>query len=349
METGEGVRARMGCHRTFQEVIRGHRRVIGAHRRSNPLLESVKITEVAAAVIERPDGTFLLAQRPAGKPYPGYWEFPGGKIEAGEDPRAALVRELREELGIEVREATPWITRVYAYTHATVRLHFLRVSAWDGEPQPLEDQDIKWQRIVAPDVAPMLPANAPVLSALALPAVMVVSDAAAAGIEEWIQALSQQAIAERMLVQIREKGMERQKLQHLLSRTLTRAQPFGSRVVVNSDCGTLPQCDGVHLTARALMSAKSRPPGALVGASCHDESELARAEEIGVDYAVVGTVKATASHPGRVPLGWDRFADLARERAMPIYAIGGLVRADLAEARRRGAHGVALLSAAFAG
>jgi 8-oxo-dGTP diphosphatase len=117
---------------------------------------SGKITEVAAAVIERP-GEFLLAQRPEGKPYPGYWEFPGGKIERGEDARAALVRELREELGIEVREATPWITRVYAYTHATVRLHFFKVTRWEGEPQPLEDQAIRWQRVEAPDVSPMLP------------------------------------------------------------------------------------------------------------------------------------------------------------------------------------------------
>src|SRR5512141_2805546 len=105
------------------------------------LPETSKISEVAAAVIVRPDGEFLLAQRPAGKPYPGYWEFPGGKIEPGEDAHAALVRELNEELGIDVTAATPWITRVYAYTHATVRLHFFRVSAWEGEPQPLEDQD----------------------------------------------------------------------------------------------------------------------------------------------------------------------------------------------------------------
>src|ERR1700741_3269812 len=140
-----------------------------------------QITEVAAAVIERPDGTFLLAQRPEGKPYPGYWEFPGGKIEPGENPATALARELREELGIEVRESTPWITRVYAYTHARVRLHFLRVAAWDGEPRPLEDQDIKWQRVEAPDVSPMLPANAPVLAALALPTVMAISDAASMG------------------------------------------------------------------------------------------------------------------------------------------------------------------------
>ena len=306
-----------------------------------------RITEVAAAVIERP-GEFLLAQRPEGKPYPGYWEFPGGKIEAGEDPRAALVRELEEELGIRVTEATPWITRVYAYTHATVRLHFWRVTGWKGEPQPLEDQDIRWQKVGAPDVSPMLPANAPVLAALALPEVMVVSSAGEEGIDEWIAELSERALAERMLVQVREKGMHRQKVQHLLSRALVRARPFGSMVVVNSDCGAFPQCDGLHLTSRALMAAASRPGGSLVGASCHDESELAHAGKLGLDYVVVGPVKATASHPGAAPLGWARFAELVRDRTMPAYAIGGLTRADLAAARRHGAHGVALKSAAFA-
>ncbi len=306
------------------------------------------LTEVAAAVIERPDGTFLLAQRPEGKPYPGYWEFPGGKIEAGEDPRAALARELREELGIEVRESAPWITRVYAYTHATVRLHFLRVTRWDNEPRPLEDQAIRWQRAEAPDASPMLPANAPVLAALALPAVMVVSDAARRGIDDWIRALSARVLDEKLLVQVREKDMDRQKLQHLLSRALARAVPFGSRLVVNSDCGALPQCDGVHLTSRALMAASSRPAGSLAGASCHDTRELERAAELGLDYAVLGPVKETPSHPGVAPLGWDTFEALAADRPMPVYAIGGLSRADLGEARRRGAHGVALLSAAFA-
>ncbi len=306
-----------------------------------------RITEVAAAVIER-GGEFLLAQRPEGKPYSGYWEFPGGKIEPGEDPRAALARELREELGIAVREATPWITRVYAYTHATVRLHFFRVIAWDGEPQPLEDQAIRWQRVDATDVSPMLPANAPVLASLALPAVMVVSNAGETGSEAWIQRLAERALGEKMLVQIREKGMERMKLQHLLSRALTRAEPFGSTLVVNSDCGRFPQCRGVHLTSRALVAATVRPEGALVGASCHDEAELRQAEALGLDYVVVGPVDATASHPNAQPLGWDRFEALIRGLPMPAYAIGGLAREDLPEARRRGAHGVALMRAAFA-
>jgi 8-oxo-dGTP diphosphatase len=307
----------------------------------------LKITEVAAAVIEKPDGEFLLAQRPAGKVYPGFWEFPGGKIETGETPRAALDRELEEELGIRVREATPWITRVYAYTHATVRLHFYRVSAWEGEPRPLEDQAIRWQQVVAPDVSPMLPANAPVLAALALPTVMVLSDCASQGVEAWIQQLAARVTSERLLVQIREKDAERQRVQHIVSRALARAEPFGSRIVVNSDCGAHPQCSGIHLTSRALMEAQARPASPLVGASCHDERELSQAEKLGLDYAVVGPVKATASHPGAQPLGWPRFGELAANRAMPVYAIGGLSRADLPAARARGAHGIALLRAAF--
>jgi 8-oxo-dGTP diphosphatase len=307
-----------------------------------------KITEVAAAVIERP-GEFLLAQRPEGKPYPGYWEFPGGKIEAGESPREALARELEEELGIRLTGATPWITRVYAYTHATVRLHFWRVTAWTGEPRPLEDQAIRWQRVGAPDVAPMLPANAPVLAALALPEVMVISNAAAEGIAPWISRLADRAMSERMLVQIREKSFGAQKVQHLLSRALVRAEEFGSVVVVNSDCGAFPQCDGVHLTARALMAAETRPAGTLAGASCHDAAELARARALELDYVVVGPVEPTASHPQASPLGWERFAALIAGLPMPVYAIGGLTRADLPSARRHGAHGVALLGAAFAG
>jgi 8-oxo-dGTP diphosphatase len=176
---------------------------------------------------------------------------------------------------------------------------------------------------------------------------MVISDAASIGIDDWIHALSTRAMEEKLLVQIREKGMDRQKLQHLLSRALARAAAFGSRIVVNSDCGSLPQCDAVHLTAKALMASTARPPGLLAGASCHDARELEHAASLGLDYAVLGPVKETRSHPGATPMGWDMFASLAADRPMPVYAIGGLTRSDLGEARKRGAHGVALLSAAF--
>src|SRR4051812_34973164 len=86
-----------------------------------------EVIEVAAAVIQRGDGSFLLAQRPPGKVYAGYWEFPGGKIEPGEDGAQALARELHEELGIDIAPPYPWISRIYTYPHGTVRLQFFRV------------------------------------------------------------------------------------------------------------------------------------------------------------------------------------------------------------------------------
>jgi len=117
------------------------------------------LVEVVAAVIERPDGSFLLAQRPAGKVYAGYWEFPGGKVEPGEPLAAALSRELHEELGIDVESAHPWIVQVYAYPHAKVRLNFFRVRAWHGEPHGKEAQQLAWQHVSALEVAPLLPAT----------------------------------------------------------------------------------------------------------------------------------------------------------------------------------------------
>lgn len=127
------------------------------------------VVQVAAAVILRGDGSFLLAQRPVGKVYAGYWEFPGGKLEPGETPYAALVRELREELGLAVVRAEPWRVKRYVYPHAHVELHFFRVLEWEGEPVGHDGQAFAWQRPGAIDVMPLLPANSDVLEAL-LPA-----------------------------------------------------------------------------------------------------------------------------------------------------------------------------------
>jgi 8-oxo-dGTP diphosphatase len=151
----------------------------------------VTITQVAAAVILRPDGRFLLGQRAADTFYPGYWEFPGGKVEAGESPRQALVRELHEELEIEVLRAHPWIVREHVYEHAHVRLHFFRVVEWRGEMKDHVHAALKWQRAGALTVSPMLPANAPVLAALALPDTYGITHAQDIGVDAQLAALKQ--------------------------------------------------------------------------------------------------------------------------------------------------------------
>ena len=121
-----------------------------------------KVVEVAVGVLIRADGQFLLTSRPAGKVYEGYWEFPGGKIEAGETVEQALRRELQEEIGITIAVAQPWRIEMVDYPHALVRLHFCQVFEWTGELQMKEGQRFAWQDLPV-QVQPVLPGTIPVL------------------------------------------------------------------------------------------------------------------------------------------------------------------------------------------
>lgn len=125
--------------------------------------EGRNVTEVAVGVLVKEDGTFLLGQRPSGKPYSGYWEFPGGKLEPGETVEQALIRELREELGIEVQQSVRWRVLEHDYPHAYVRLYFCKVTAWQGEPHGREGQACSWQALPV-QLSPLLPATLPVLA-----------------------------------------------------------------------------------------------------------------------------------------------------------------------------------------
>jgi len=307
------------------------------------------IVEVAAAVILRPDGAFLLARRPAGKVYAGYWEFPGGKVEPGERLTEALARELHEELGIDVLSATPWITRVFAYAHATVRLHFFRVFAWRGEPHPREAQDICWQRLNEPLAAPMLPANAPVLASLALPQEYAITNAAALGVEAQLARIDARLASGLRLLQLREPELDAARRAAFARAVVERAHRVGARVLINDDAALADAvgADGVHYPARSLMAQSARPARPLVAASCHDAQELAQAMRLAFDFALLGPVKATASHPGAKPLGWAGFASIARGASLPVYAIGGMRPDDLDAARQHGAHGLAMITGSW--
>lgn len=297
--------------------------------------------EVAAAVIQRPDGAFLLAQRPCGKVYAGYWEFPGGKVEDGERADQALARELHEELGIDVQRSYPWVTRVFAYPHATVRLNFFRVTQWSGEPHPKEDQAIAWQRLGAVMAAPMLPANAPVLASLALPAEYAITSAAQLGMAEMLSRLERGLDRGLKLVQIREPSLPSDERDFFTRQAIGLAHRYGCKVMVKAP---FPGADGLHFTASELMVLEEKPSTGLLAASCHSREELERAMALQCDFVVLGPVKEKA---GRAPLGWEGFAHIARGASLPVYAIGGLTRPDLEDAWRAGAHGLAMIRGAW--
>ena len=309
----------------------------------------MKRVDVVAAVLLHEDGRFLLGQRPAGKVYAGYWEFPGGKVEPGEAPAAALARELHEELGIEVRRAHPWMIRDYDYAHAAVRLRFFRVLEWSGDLHGRENQRFAWQLPGAISVDPLLPANAPILRALRLPPVYGITHAAELGEREFLARLERALAGGIKLLQVREKHMAAGTLARLAARVVELAHAAGARVLINADAELANRvgADGVHLTASQLVRLDRRPSVDLVGASCHDASELARACDLGADFAVLGPVRPTPSHPGAAGIGWDGFAALLEDNPLPVYALGGLAPGDLEEAYRRGAHGISMMREAW--
>lgn len=311
---------------------------------------STPIVEVAAAVMLRDAGQrFLLAQRPPGKVYAGYWEFPGGKLEAGESPHQALIRELREELGIEVTACAPWLTRQFTYPHATVRLHFWRVTAWDGEigvSAPLEHAAVDWLEIgKTATVSPILPANDPILKALALPTTMAITMGEIEGVERQLERLEAALEAGLRLIQVRDKGWPPAQRLWFAETVLCLARSHGAKVLINDapDIARRIGADGLHLSATQLARCTERPEFPWVGASCHTPAEIYRAGELGLDYALLGPVRPTPTHPEATGLGWPGFADALAGTSLPVFALGGLRPADLAQAQTHGAHGIALM------
>jgi len=307
------------------------------------------ITEVAAAVLTQPDGRVLLARRPAGKAYAGYWEFPGGKVEPGESLDAALARELHEELGIVVTRACRWITRVFEYPHATVRLNFFRVFEWQGTPHPHEGQVFSWQLPDAVEVTPLLPANFPIVKALTLPTVLGISHAESLGVDSFLARLDVALHNGLRLIQLRDKTLPEETRLKLARETVRRAHLQGARVLVNGplELARAAGADGIHLDSSAAARLTARPDCEWVGVSCHDGAELVQAAALGADFALLSPVLPTLTHPGAATLGWDAFSTLAAASPIPVYGLGGLGREDVALAQSHGAHGVALLRGAW--
>ncbi|MDQ0011230.1 8-oxo-dGTP diphosphatase [Luteibacter jiangsuensis] len=302
--------------------------------------------QVVAGVLVDDRGRVLIAQRPPGKHLAGLWEFPGGKLEPGESAGAALERELDEELGIAVDpHSFEALIRVpWNYGAREMVLEAMVVRAWNGEPKALDAAAIAWHEPWAIDPAILAPADRPILAAARLPGHYPITPALATPDEAVDGLLAALDRGERLL-QLRLPAQPVEVVRAVASRVLPHVRRFGAHLLLNRDIEgalSLGAGAGVHLGASQLRDLTERPlpPACIVGASCHDATELALASRLGCDFATLSPVLPTASHPDAEPLGWPRFAQLAEAASLPVYALGGLGPEDMAEARMHAGQGV---------
>ena len=324
---------------------------------------------VVAGIVEDAHGRVLVAERPVGSSKAGFWEFPGGKLTTGESRFTGLVREFTEELGIFVSGARPLIRYLHHQEEFGIDLDIWRVTEWTGQPRGIEGQRIGWylpQEL--PDIG-LLPADTPVLSALSLPALVAITPSQPpGGLEQLCDQAEEIALRrEGGILVLRLTGFAHVSALEVASTMAYRLEGSTFRVLLHGDPHTvgrdltsppepfLPRLSevvaGLHSPARFVMKLEERPlpRSFLFGVSCHDATELSKALRVGADYAFLGPVKETASHPGQPGMGWEGFEALVRELPLPVYAIGGLGPEDLETAWQHGAQGIAAIRSLWPG
>lgn len=306
---------------------------------------------VVAGVLNDAQGRVLLARRPAGKPAAGMWEFPGGKLAAGESAQAGLRRELHEEIGIDIGAVEPLIGVPWDIDGQEILLDVHRVLDYAGVPHGREGQALAWHPIDELAGIAMPPPDRPAVTALRLPAHYAITPEPGDD-DAGFLARIERALAEGVrLLQLRAKTLPPARLHALARAAHARTREAGAALLLNARAAIASDLDldGVHLPAAELMRLRERPlpRSRWVAASCHDARELAHAAAIGVDFAVVGPVSPTRSHASAPTLGWAGCAALCAAAPLPVYALGGMTLADVPTAKTHGAQGIAGISAFF--
>jgi len=306
---------------------------------------SQKFLHVAAAVIRDTSGLVLIAQRPANKSHAGLWEFPGGKLEAGESAQQALIRELREELGIEAQNAQALIQIKHDYPNAGVLLDVFEVNAFSGTPQGMEGQQLLWVKPAQLTQYPMPAANAPAVCAARLPRQYLITPERLEP-QTLLSGIKQALDGGCRLLQLRAPNLFSADYRDLAVDVLGLCTGK-AQVMLKGPLewlGDFPAA-GWHLTAKQLQkyAANGRPFPAQrwLAASCHNAEELKLATQMGVDFVTLSPILPTQTHPETAPLGWQTARALITELNQPVFLQGGVTPDDGEQAAAIGAQGVA--------
>lgn len=305
----------------------------------------MKRVHVAAAVIRGQDGRILLAKRPDHLHQGGLWEFPGGKVESGETVRAALDRELKEELGIELQSARPLIKVRHDYPDKQVLLDVWDVSSFSGEPHGAEGQPLSWAAPRELGNYQFPAANLPIVAAARLPEHYLITPEALEP-AELLQGVREALARGTRLIQLRAPNMFDAQYRDLAV-DIQGLCAGKAQLMLKGPLewlGDFPAA-GWHITAEQLRKYADKgrpfPRERWLAASCHSAEELALAEQMGVDFVTLSPLQATQTHPEAEPLGWEQAAQWLETCNRPVYLLGGVGPEHLDRAWQIGAQGVA--------
>jgi 8-oxo-dGTP diphosphatase len=310
-----------------------------------------KYLHVAVGVIENKRGEILIAKRPDSAHQGGLWEFPGGKVDAGETLQSALSRELKEELAIDIRQSQPLIQIRHDYPDKSVLLDVHRVTDFSGEAKGNEGQPILWVHPESLTQYSFPAANKPIINAIHLPKLFAITGdySSAQDFEKKFSNLLGQQIK---LIQLRIKDFSYQRHRevfHIANNLCAEEIQLQINTSVDEFLNLNLQNSklGLHLNSDQLMQHSSRPVDEkrLLGASCHSIVELQQAEKIQADYVFLSPVNFTQSHPDAEVLGWKQFQEMVEKINIPVYALGGMRESDLTSAMQSGAQGIASIGA----
>lgn len=301
---------------------------------------------VAVAVVRRND-RILIARRPSGVHQGGLLEFPGGKVEPNETVQQALVRELREETGLEIPAGSlrPVIGIRHDYGDKRVFLDVWQTDAARGEAEGREGQPVSWLPLVDLHDEDFPAANRAIIRALKLPSLYAITGRFGHH-EEALERLAAGLARHRpALVVLRAPGLSAPAYSALSRDALELCGQYGAGLMLHGPAAGVPGPDfaGWHLTwaQAAALDQRPLPPGQWLAVSCHDQAQVAHARALGADFVTVAPVQPTVSHPGAPTLGWHAFETLAASASLPVYALGGMDAEDLKTASSRGAQGIA--------
>ena len=303
----------------------------------------MKRFQVVIGIVKNSSGQLLLSRRPNGKHLSGYWEFPGGKVESSESFKQALRRELKEEIAIDVGAVKTKLNYEYQYPDRLLHLQVFEVISYSNDVCALEGQELKWFSESSINNLQVPPANYSIMNAIQLPDFYMIACQSVYK-NGLFPAVKAQLLEGISIIQFRAPNLTKPEYTSQAKELRDLCEEYNAKLISNCDLAWIDEIQphGIHLTSARLREVSNENVGTeFFSASCHDQNEIELANQLRTSCVIIAPVQYTHSHPNNSSLGWNKFRQLCSVSNCPVYAMGGLGKSDLLNAKVCGAQGVA--------